>query len=152
MPGSPRDAFARRRRLHAIAALAGLVLGASSVAAASFTSSVSVSHTMSSAVLQAPTSVAATNGTCVPLVSTRVNLLWTATTSTFADGYEVLRKAGSGSFTTIATVSGPATTTYTDTEVSFATAYVYVVQSTKSSWRSADSNEASVTTPSTLCL
>lgn len=111
------------------------------------------SMSVSTATLAAPASLTASNGTCQPLVSTAVNLSWTATSSTFADGYEIFRSLISGSaYTSIATVSGHGTTTYTDPSPLFATTYYYVVQATKSNWRSPNSNEAAVTTPSTLCV
>lgn len=81
-----------------------------------------------------------------------VNLTWTATTSAFADGYEIDRASQSGGpYSPVGTVSGQSTTNYTDTTAGFSTTYYYVVRATKASWRSVDSGEASVTTLSTAC-
>jgi hypothetical protein len=49
-------------------------------------------------------------------------------------------------------VSGRNTTTFTDSTVSFSTTYYYVVQSTKNNWRSVNSTQVSITTPSSLCI
>lgn len=86
------------------------------------------------------------------LTSTSVDLSWTPTTSAFADGYEILRSATTGGpYVSIATLASTATT-YTDSTVTFSTPYHYVVKATRNLWRSAASNEASVTTPTALCI
>ncbi len=111
------------------------------------------SMTVSSATLESATGLAAANGTCEVLVLTRVDLSWSATGSAFADGYEIFRSPTSGGpYTSIGTVVGRTTTTYTDATVLFSTTYHYVVQATKNSWRSANSTQASVTTPTSLCV
>jgi hypothetical protein len=122
-------------------------------AAASFSSSDSAAHTISTATLVAPTGLSAVNGTCSALSSTQVNLSWTATASAAADGYEVFRATVSGGpYSSLGTVNGAGTTTFTDTTPAFSTTYYYVVQSKRNSWRSPHSNQASVTTPSVLCV
>ncbi|MDP9022298.1 MAG: hypothetical protein M3N57_06275 [Actinomycetota bacterium] len=52
-----------------------------------------------------------------------------------------------GPYTEVGRVSGAAVTTYTDTTVATNTTYLYVVRTTAGGWISANSNEASVTTP-----
>jgi hypothetical protein len=85
--------------------------------------------------------------------STQVKLTWTATGSTWAGGYEIFRALTSGGpYSSLGTVAGQSTATWTDTSVSFATTYYYVVQATKNSWRSSNSNQASITTPTPLCV
>lgn len=108
---------------------------------------------ISSATLAAPASASAVNGVCVAAVSRAITVSWDATASTFADGYVVLRAtAAGGPYTTIATITGNATVTYSDTAVAASTTYYYRIQATKLAWRSADSPAASVTTPSVLCV
>lgn len=110
------------------------------------------SMSISTATLAAPTGLTAVNGECVVLNHVYVNLLWTATSSAFADGYEIFRSTTNGGpYSSIATVNGRTTVTYTDTTTAFSTTYYYVVKATKNNWRSANSNQASVTTKSNLC-
>ena len=119
---------------------------------ASFSSNRSATATYSTAVLAAPTNVTAAAGPCTIAVSSSIKLTWTATTSSWADGYEIARSLLTGGpYTTVGTVSGPNTTTYTDTSTVFATLYHYVVRATKINWRSANSNEATLATLSALC-
>jgi bacillopeptidase F len=136
------------------AATAVAVLASVAPAWGSFSSSTSpAGHAVASATLAAPTGLAAVNGTCVVPTSTKVNLSWTATSSTFADGYQIFRSTTSGSgYASIGIVSGRTTTTFVDTTPAFLTTYFYVVQATKNSWRSVNSAQASVTTPSPLCV
>ncbi|MGH3104948.1 MAG: hypothetical protein ACRDN6_12715 [Gaiellaceae bacterium] len=110
-------------------------------------------HTVSSATLAAPTGLGAIPVCVLVPSSIKVDLSWTATSSTFADGYEIFRSATSGGpYSSIGTVSGRTTTTYADTTVTFSTTYHYVVQATRNAWRSVNSAQASVTTPNLLCL
>src|SRR5205823_13617060 len=88
----------------------------------------------------APTLVKAT---CVSL-SSNVTITWTATISTIATGYTILRSATTGGpYTTIGTVAGRTTTTYTHTIAALATQY-YVVQATRNNWTSPNSNQSGV--------
>lgn len=108
----------------------------------------SASMPVSSTSLAAPTGLIATPS-CV-LVTARVTLSWTATPSTFATGYQIWRKSGTGSFALVGTVSDRTTTTYVNTPVSLSTTYTYYVAAVVHSW-SADSTTAAATTPA-LCL
>lgn len=152
----------RRRHTRARAArstLAGAALcaiGLSRMAApavATFTSVPSdPSMSVSAGTLSAPTGLTAQNVNCTPLIGTQVALTWTATASAWASGYEILRSLTSGGpYLSHGTVSGQSTTTWTDTSVTFSTTYYYVVQATKSSWRSPNSNQAQIATPTPLC-
>jgi hypothetical protein len=108
---------------------------------------------VASGTLDAPTGLTAVRGACQILTSVAVNLSWTATGSTFADGYEIFRSTTSGSgYGSLGTVTGRTTTTFVDPTVSFLTTYYYVVQAKKHAWRSANSNQAQVTTPTPLCI
>jgi hypothetical protein len=133
--------------------LAALAVARAAPALATWVQSNSVSQAISSAALASPTGLSADRGSCTPAVSDTANLGWTATTSTFADGYEVFRGTASGGpYSQIATVSGRTTTTYSDATVAFSTTYYYIVQAKYLQWRSADAGQASVTTPNVLCV
>lgn len=141
-----------RRRGTALLVAAPLVwasLAASPLppASASFTSSPSgQTLTVTSGTLAAPSGLSAS---CFILTPTRVRLNWTATSSTWASGYEIARGTASGGpYTVVGTVSGQSTTTYEDIRPNTST-YYYVVRATKFAWRSANSNQA--TTPG-ICL
>ena len=93
------------------------------------------------------------NGTCVILTSTQVNLSWTVTPSAAATGYQIFRSTSNdGPYTSIATVSNRTTTSYTDTTVTFSTTYYYVLEAARNLWRSNQSNQASITTPTLVCI
>jgi hypothetical protein len=128
--------------------------GTTAWALATFTGDASVATaSLSSATLAAPSGLTAQNQNCVSLTSTQVKLTWTATTSTWATGYEIFRSTTSGGpYTSRGTTSGSSTVTWVDTSVSFLTTYFYVVEASKNSWRSVNSNQASVTTPTQLCV
>lgn len=141
----------RCSRAFVLAAVAALL--AASVARASWSSSTrGGSLAVTSGVLAAPTGLAAANGTCRRRVSIAVSLTWTASSSPFADGYEIFRGSGSGGpYTSLGTVTGGGTTTYTDTTTAFRTTYYYVVQATRYGWRSPSSAEATLTTFRSTC-
>jgi hypothetical protein len=72
------------------------------------------------AVMAAPTSLAADRST-----PGQVDLSWTATTSTYASGYDIYRSSTSGCcYSYLASVIGQATTAYTDTNASTSTSFV----------------------------
>jgi hypothetical protein len=120
---------------------------------ASWQSAGSASQQLSTATLEPPTGTAAAAGDCLPVLSIEVEVTWTATASTFADGYQVFRSATSGGpYTLIGTVAGRTTTTFTDADVTFLTTYHYVVQATRDLWRSVNSTQASFTTPTPACV
>jgi hypothetical protein len=133
--------------------LTSFVTGATP-AFASFTSVPSApSMTIASATLVAPTGTSASNSGCIVSSSTKVKVTWTASTSTFADGYQVLRSTTNGGpYSVVGTVSGLNTTSFTDSSVAFLTTYYYVVRATKLNWTSTNSNQASITTLTSLCL
>jgi hypothetical protein len=79
-----------------------------------------------------------------------VSLAWTASPTVSVTGYQVLRSPNGSSYSVITTVSGRATTSYTDTAVSGGTKYWYEVRATAPSG-TATSTAASATTPA-LCL
>ena len=104
-------------------------------------------HTLSSGMLAAPSGL---SGSCASLPR-RVNLTWTATTSAFADGYDILRSTTNGGpYASVGTVSGVSTVAFTDSTVAALTTYYYVVKAKRNLWRSAASNQATVST--VLCI
>ncbi|HVL90839.1 MAG TPA: hypothetical protein VM841_11470 [Actinomycetota bacterium] len=111
------------------------------------------SMSVATATLAAPSSSSATNGACVVATSRIVNVSWSQTTSSFADGYLVQRAtSASGPFSNVATITSHATTVWADSGVAASTTYHYRVLATKLAWRSAASPVSSVTTPSLLCV
>lgn len=135
-----------------VAAGVTAVLATSSVAFAAFTSAQTATTTLGTGVLAPPTNPAAAPGPCTAL-SASITVSWTATTSTWADGYEILGSlVATGPFTPVATVDGVATTSHTVGGLLFATTYHYVVKARKANWRSAPTGVVSHTTLSALCL
>jgi len=128
--------------------LGGLLVG---VASASWSSqAVGGPLTVAAATVAPPTGLGAARN-CVRGTYDWVVLSWTATSSAFADGYEIFRATGAGSPVSIATVAGAGTVTYTDTSVAFSTSYTYTVQASYLGWRSVSSNAAAITTPNNKC-
>ena len=144
----------RRRDLARATAvlLVGAVVFTAVPAAAGWNDSTSsASMSVSSGSLAPPTSpsaVASCVGTIVKLP--RVTVSWTATASTYATGYAILRLTA-GSYVQIGTVSGRTTTSYVDSTVSLATSYTYKVRATYGNWYAQTTGSASATT-ATLCL
>ena len=133
--------------LLAVAALSVLVgAGAPALSGATLLDAAgSTGNSFSTARLAPPTNLAASSS------STGVNLTWTATASTAATGYQVLRGTASGGpYTLTATISSAATTSYTDSTAS-GTSF-YVLRSTAAGWTSPDSNEVSAGTTTTTPL
>jgi hypothetical protein len=151
--GIPRCNFAAAlfaAALVAAVAVAPGVAGWSSSAAAGSQLLLTVS-------LAAPTNVTAARGACTILnaASLTVNVSWTATTTSRAQGYSILRStSAAGPFTAVGTTSGINTTTWTDAtaQLAFSTTYYYIVKSTIASWTSAAAGPANVATPSSLCI
>lgn len=121
-------------------AVALLSANAAPPASAAFTSNPAhPTLSASTGTLAAPSSLAAS---CFLLTPTHIRLNWTATSSTWADGYEILRSTTSGGpYTSVGTVSGRNTTMGDNTRPNTGT-FFYVVRATKQLWRSANSNQA----------
>jgi hypothetical protein len=133
--------------LLALATVSGPAFASMSATTSTYSSSISTGT------LAAPTGVAAARGSCTILTSTSVTVTWTQTTSSFADGYQILRSTTNGSgYGVVGTVAGRGTTSFADTTVTFSTTYYYVVRATRNAWQSGNSNQASVTTPTVLCV
>lgn len=129
------------------------VLVTASVALAQFANNDSAALAVSTDTLQPPTNPSTAAGPCTAGIAASIVVSWTATPSTWADGYEVLGSLVSGGpYTTVGTVSGRNTTSYTVTGLAFATTYYYVVKATKGNWRSVATSQVSRTTLNPLCL
>ncbi|MBI4259628.1 MAG: serine/threonine protein kinase [Actinobacteria bacterium] len=82
--------------------------------------------------LYAPEGLSAA-GSCDGFFRVRVDLSWTATTSSFADGYEVYRSTEPGGpYELVAEVPGRGTTTYRDPGLGGSTTYHYVMEAVAS--------------------
>jgi signal peptidase I len=98
-----------------------------------------------------PASLSATAGCDLVIIGPKVDLAWTETSTVEADGYQVLRSGTAGGpYGLVATITSRSTTSYTDKTVVASTTYYYVVTATAAGWSSANSGEASATTP--LCV
>ncbi len=122
----------------AAAAPAVATMGDSATADSSFTTSS----------LAAPTAVTATAG-CNGLLP-RVTLGWTASSTTYATGYDVYRAVGAGPSTLLTSLTPRTTVSYVDDAVVVLTSYTYTVVTRFQSWTKASAT-ASATTP-VLCL
>ncbi len=133
----------RRRRVLAVA-LVTVAVGAPA-ALASFSPSTIATGPLpvSSETLADPTGLAATNnkGVCKKnnAKTLEIDLSWTASTSTNATGYLVLRTDNTtGGTTQVATVTPVTATSWKDTtkQLAFSTSYTYTVQTNVHSWTS----------------
>lgn len=98
--------------------------------------------------LAAPSGLSASPQTLV----CRINLSWTATSTTWASGHKVYRSTSSGGpFALIATVSPRTTTTYADQDATLSAGVTYYYQIrayySTTTWLSAWSNTASAAGP-----
>jgi len=130
----PGPAPASRRRAAACAVVVAAVL-APAAAGASFTNTPHASATISAPVLSPPSNPNVVLAGCTGL-SPNLQVTWTATPSTWADGYQVGKSLVSGGPYTWTSVAGQATTSYTSTGLTAATTYYYVVRATKAGWTS----------------
>jgi hypothetical protein len=124
------------RRAVVIACVASASLVVISIAQAGFNASAPAGgQAFSSATLSPPTAL---SGSCSNGVA---SLTWSATPSTFADGYEILRGTASGGpYAHLANVSGRTTTSYSGGVSGNAKLY-YVVRATKQQWWSASTSQ-----------
>ncbi len=156
MDERPRFHHAPRSwRLVAWAACAFVVSLAGMTAAAwgAFSDQASAALDVRSATLDPPTLVSTEPGACTVGVSDSIVLNWTASATAAVTGYEILRAtAEAGPYSPIGTVTGRTVETYTDTPLSFATTYHYVLRSTKENWRSVETAAVSRTTRSSNCM
>ena len=142
-----------RERIATVLAVLTAILAISSVALAQLIDTDNAAHTLSTNTLLPPTNPAATHGPCTAGVSTSITVSWTATPSTWADGYEILGSLVSGGpYVAVGTVTGVNPTSYTATGLAFLTTYHYVVKATKGNWRSVATTQVSRTTLSALCV
>lgn len=146
----PRRRVGRRRGRVVAAATVAAWMFTTAVASAAFTSTVGGAGEISTATLQPPTTLGAGHGTCQAAVDDSIVLTWTASTSTWAEGYEVLRSTDGSTYAVIATLAGISTETYTDGGLAFSTTYWYRVRATESLWTSQPAT-TSLTTRTATC-
>lgn len=131
----------------------GLAVGSAAPAAwGSFVEQASASASFSAAVLAPPTNVATSTPTCLA-TGYSSQLAWTASASTWLDGYEVaMGTLSGGPYTVVARPTGvsPTATSRTLSGLARRTTYYVVVRTTRSSWR-AESAQVTVTTPAKNC-
>lgn len=145
-----------RRLSHKVAFVAttvvGMMLVQPSAAIGAWATGTSSGNTVASGTLAAPTAVSSAIGPCINNVMVAVDVSWTATTSTFARGYQILRGTkATGPFTSVGNVTGSTTVTYRDWTVGFNKTVYYVVRATTFSWISSNSNVTTIRTPGTTC-
>jgi hypothetical protein len=110
------------------------------------------SLSLQTATLDAPTGIGAARGTCVKHSSYPLVVSWTASTSPAVAGYEIFQSlTAGGPYTSVGTVAGRTTTSFTDSTTTYGTTYYYVVESLRNTWRSPNSAEASATTFNSAC-
>ncbi len=132
--------------------LTAAALATATVALGAFTATVSAPQAIATATLATATNVAATQVSCTKNNPPQIRITWTASTSTFASGYTILRSTTNGSgYAQIGTVNA-LTTTFTDpsTSLGYTTTYYYVVDTTYQAW-SARSTQSQVTTLAKQC-
>lgn len=134
--------------LHALAtvlALAALTLGPVGFSSAALSATTSNSaNTLDASSLQPPTNpAAAADG-----LNCRISITWTATTSTWADGYKLYRSTNAGGpfDTEHATITPQSATSHLDGGLAGNTTYYYQLRAYKGSWRSAATSTVSATT------
>ena len=122
-------------------------------AAAQWSAAATGSSNARAANLAPPTGLSAAVGCVAIILLPRVTLTWTASPSTFAAGYDILRSTVSGGpYSQVGTASGGATTTFADTaSLGFNITYFYVIRARITNWVSATTTQVSAKTP-LLCL
>lgn len=110
-------------------------------------------HSVSTAVLEPPSATSATTTGCSALLLTSTTTVtWTATPSTWADGYEVLTSSlPGGPYSVARTVSGASTTTAQLSSLALGTTIYIVVRASRDEWRSAGTPGVEHTAP-LICL
>ena len=143
---------ATRRTPVVLTTAAVLVVASTGAAFGLFTAMASGSQQFSTATLDPPAGPATEAGTCDPDAADEIVVSWTPTTSTWADGYEVLRSpSDAGPFTVVGTAYGLQAATFTDSGLSFSTTFYYQVRARKLDWRSTPTVTVSRTTRTTQC-
>ena len=119
-------------------ALLAVLVAPARMSLARLTDTTAVTLAASTDTLDPPTSLAATGGA-------NAALTWTATTDTYASGYDLQRATVSGGpYAVVATITPRTTVATTDTPPVNGT-YYYVLRSVFQNWTSVDSNQASAT-------
>lgn len=126
----------RARRAATVVALAvSASVLAGAVAVAAYGDGASASATMSTATLAPPSGLSVTTACVGLLQGSKATLSWTATPSTFAEGYTLERRRGATLETTV-TITPRTTTSYVDSPLSNNTSYTWTLWATAHSWTS----------------
>ena len=129
--------IARWLGLAVVVVLVPTMVGASAgPSLARLTDAATSTEAISTDTLDPPTGLAATGGTTAALS-------WTATTDTYATGYEVQRATVSGGPYSVVSTVTPRTVVATTDTPSVSGTYYYVLRSYFQNWTSANSNQAS---------
>ena len=137
-----------RRTLGMILGLVGLCCWAAAPAHAAWGSSATGSAQAQSSTLAPPPTLVAT---CLSTLSSRVVLNWTASGTTWKDGYEISRVTISGTYNAIDTVAAGVLTYTTVGSLAIGT-YYFMVKTTGGSWHSVGSPQASRSVVALLCV
>jgi hypothetical protein len=139
----------RGRVLVAGLVVAALTFGLAVPASAGFATTTKAAHTLSSGTLQPAAGLSVTTGCSLLILGPKADLSWTATPSTFAEGYKVERWRGT-TLDTTTTVTPRTTTSLTQTGLRTDTTYTWRVYAYHQLWTSTQIS-ATKSTPG-LCL
>jgi hypothetical protein len=137
------------RAAAALGVLAVATFAPALAASASFATSATAAHTLTSGTLQPPTNLSVSTGCSLLVIGPKADLSWTATPSTFASGYTVERWRGT-TLEDTTTVTPRTQTTLTQTGLRSGTTYTWRVRAYHQLWTSTQIS-ASRSTPG-LCL
>ncbi len=137
------------RATAALVLVAAATLGPAVAAFASFATSATAAHTLTSGTLEPPTSLNVSTGCSLLVLGPKADLSWTATPSTFASGYTVERWRGT-TLENTTTVTPRIQTTLTETGLRTGTSYTWRVRAFYEQWTSTEIS-ATKSTPG-LCL
>lgn len=137
---------------HLAAFVVGLAVMLPSVAWATFSDADSRDLNTQAATMPQPQTTTALLGTCSLTTGDQIIVSWTLDDPGPATDTEIHRATTSGGPYTLVHTTTPSTLTWTDDTVAYSTTYYYVVRTVRDDWTSVNSNEASRTTRSSLCV
>jgi hypothetical protein len=129
----------------AVAAAVACGLVPTAAGASLFRSAPHASATISAPTLSPPSNPGIVLAGCTAL-SPNIQVTWSVTPSTWADGYQVGQSLLSGGPYTWTAVAGRATTSFVSSGLLSATTYYFVVRATKAGWTSVSTAEVNLLT------
>lgn len=145
-PARPARRLRLRGRVVAAIAVASAVLVAAP-AIGSFADAPAATGTLGTDALAPPSDLTAADGPCGADGTASVALHWTASTSTWADGYEVLMASTAGGpYSVAGSPAGAGTTDHTVHALEPQTTYHFAVRAARDGWRSASTPDVAWTT------